>query len=95
MHDGWGLASAAIVIVPTGLKEALMPTTSLPLYKVGALALTRAALGAGVGLLVADRLEPRARRAVGGVLLAVGLLSTVPLVVTIVEGIGTSGTSES
>jgi hypothetical protein len=95
MCDGWGLATAAIVIVPTGLKEALMPTTSLPLYKVGALALTRAALGAGVGLLVADRLELRTRRAVGGVLLAVGLLSTVPLVMSIVEGIGASGPSAS
>jgi hypothetical protein len=95
MHEGWGLALAAIVIVPTGLKETLMPTTSLPLYKVGALALTRVALGAGVGLLVADRLEPPTRRAVGGVLLAVGLLSTVPLVVSIVDGIGASDTSAS
>ncbi len=65
-----------------------MPTTSLSLMKIGALAATRAALGAGVALLVADRLEPRSRRAVGGALLAVGLVSTVPLVVSIVRGIG-------
>lgn len=69
-----------------------MPTTSLSLIKVGALAGTRAALGVGVGLLVADRLEPRTRRAVGGTLLGVGLVSTVPLVVAIVRGIGSPGT---
>lgn len=70
-----------------------MLTTTLSLPEVGALALTRAALGAGVGLLVARRLEGRTRRAVGGALLAVGLVSTVPLVVSIVKGIGTSDAS--
>lgn len=70
-----------------------MPNTTLPLYEVGALALTRAALGAGIGLLVADRLEPRTRRLVGGVLLAVGLVPTVPLVASIVKGIGSTGSS--
>ncbi|MDQ1247011.1 MAG: hypothetical protein QG597_1381 [Actinomycetota bacterium] len=64
-----------------------MPTTRMPLIEVGALATTRAALGAGVGLLVADRLEPRTRRKVGAVLLGVGLVSTVPLVVAIVRGV--------
>jgi hypothetical protein len=64
-----------------------MPTTKLALYKVGALALTRAALGAGIGLLIADRLEPRTRHAVGRALLAVGLVTTVPVVVSIVRGV--------
>ncbi len=65
-----------------------MTTTKLSLIEVGALAGTRAALGAGVGLLVADRLQPGTRRAVGVALLAVGLVSTVPIVVSIVHGIG-------
>ena len=65
-----------------------MPTTCLPLYQVGALALTRAALGAGAGLLVADRFDDRTRRTVGGALLAVGLVSTVPVVLSIVRGMG-------
>ncbi len=68
-----------------------MPTTTLSLIKISALAGTRAALGAGVGLLLADRLEPGTRRAVGGVLLAVGVASTVPLVVSIVRGMGAPG----
>lgn len=64
-----------------------MPSTSLSLVKVGSLAITRAMLGAGVGLLVAERLEPRQQRAVGGALLAVGLVTTVPLVVSILRGV--------
>ena len=63
-----------------------MPTTRLPLYQVGALALTRAALGVGVGLLLAERVPLPARRRAGAALLAVGLISTVPLVASIVRG---------
>jgi hypothetical protein len=40
---------------------------------------TRAALGAGVALLLADRLNPDQRRAAGWTLLLVGALSTIPL----------------
>jgi hypothetical protein len=44
------------------------------------LAGTRVALGVGVGLLVASRLNERARRGAGWALLAVGALTTVPIV---------------
>jgi hypothetical protein len=44
---------------------------------------TRAALGAGLGLLLADQLPPGQRRAVGWTLLLIGALSTVPLAVEI------------
>jgi hypothetical protein len=63
-----------------------MPTTTVNLMTLGALALTRAALGAGVGLLVADRLDPRPRRVLAAALLTVGLASTAPLVVSILKG---------
>jgi hypothetical protein len=52
-------------------------TISLP--ELGLIAGTRMALGAGLGLLLADQFNPRQRRAIGRTLLAVGLLSTVPL----------------
>jgi hypothetical protein len=42
---------------------------------------TRVALGAGLGLLLADQLSPGTRRAVGWALLAVGVLSTPPLAI--------------
>jgi hypothetical protein len=40
---------------------------------------TRAALGAGVALLLADRLSAEQRRAVDWTLLLVGVATTVPL----------------
>jgi len=48
--------------------------------QVGLIAGTRAALGAGVALLLADHLTRNQRRAVGWTLLAVGVLSTPPLI---------------
>ncbi|HSZ56247.1 MAG TPA: hypothetical protein VK797_11340 [Tepidisphaeraceae bacterium] len=47
--------------------------------ELGMIAGTRALLGAGVGLLVADRLAPETRRAVGWTLIAIGAISTIPL----------------
>jgi hypothetical protein len=58
-----------------------MKRTSLSMPEIGLIAGTRAALGAGVGLLLADRLEPGQRRAIGWTLLAVGVASTVPILV--------------
>lgn len=42
------------------------------------IAMTRGMLGAGVGLLVADRLTCEQRRVAGSVLAAVGIVTTVP-----------------
>ena len=56
------------------------------LPELGLIAGTRAALGAGVALLLADKLSPQSRRAVGWTLLAVGLLTTVPLVANVLLG---------
>ena len=44
----------------------------------GFIVATRAALGAGVGLLLADRLRRRQRRSIGSTLVAVGALTTIP-----------------
>lgn len=64
-----------------------MPLTTLPLHQVGALALTRAALGVGIGLVAADHLAPTTRRTVGTCLITLGAVATVPLMVSIVRGI--------
>ena len=45
---------------------------------------TRAALGAGLGLLLADRLSAEHRRAVGWTLLGVGVATTFPLAAEVV-----------
>lgn len=54
--------------------------------ELGLIAGTRAALGAGIGLLLADRLNDDQRRATGWTLLAVGVLSTIPLAVEVLLG---------
>jgi hypothetical protein len=58
----------------------LMKTVSLTLPEIALLAGTRAALGAGVALLLADKLNVEQRQAVGWTLFAVGLVTTIPLV---------------
>jgi hypothetical protein len=61
-----------------------MKHASLTLPEIGLLAATRVAGGAGLALLLGDRLKPEQRRAVGWTLLAIGILTTVPLVADIV-----------
>ena len=41
---------------------------------------TRVALGAGIGLLVSGRLNDDQRKAAGWTLLAVGILTTIPII---------------
>jgi hypothetical protein len=52
----------------------------LPVPEIGILAVTRAMLGAGVGLMVAEKLSERQRRVIGRTLFLIGVLSTIPLV---------------
>jgi hypothetical protein len=47
---------------------------------------TRAALAAGVGLLVSARLSPVRRRAVGAALVAVGAATTIPAAISVMRG---------
>lgn len=54
--------------------------------KLGFIVATRAALALGAGLLLSSRLNFRKRRAVGGALVAVGALSTIPALMLIRRG---------
>lgn len=56
-----------------------MQERRITLPELGLIAGTRVALGAGLGLLLASRLDVDRRRAVGWTLLLVGVVSTVPL----------------
>lgn len=56
-----------------------MKRIPLTVPEVGLLALTRVALGAGLGLLLGDRLTPQQRAAVGWTLFAMGVATTGPL----------------
>ena len=56
-----------------------MRSTELTLPELALVAATRGMLGAGVGLLVADKLTPETRRAEGPTLFLIGLVSSLPL----------------
>ena len=58
-----------------------IPKTSEPLD--GLLALTRAAFGLGIGMLMADRIKQPARQAAAIALVSVGALAAVPLLVKV------------
>jgi len=62
-----------------------MRRISLRVPEIGFIAGTRAALGAGIGLLLADKLNRRQRRKVGRVLLAIGAVTTAPIVVKVIR----------
>ena len=47
--------------------------------QIGLIAGTRALLGAGIALLLAEKLTDEQRRAIGWTLVAVGALTTIPL----------------
>jgi len=56
-----------------------MITTELRLPELGLVAGTRGMLGAGIGLLLADKLSDAQRKSVGWTLVAIGALTTIPL----------------
>lgn len=58
---------------------------SLRIPEIGFIAGTRAALGAGLGLLLADKLNRRQRKTAGWVLLTVGALTTVPIIAGVIR----------
>ena len=60
-----------------------MRETRITIPEIGLIAGTRGALGFGLGLLLADKLQPSSRRAVGWSLVLVGVISTVPLLLDV------------
>src|SRR5206468_10940794 len=66
--------------------DILMRQTRITLPELILVAGTRAAIGAGLGLLLADRLSTDQRRAVGWTLFLFGALSTVPLAFEVFGG---------
>jgi hypothetical protein len=56
---------------------------TLTLSEIALIGGTRLALGVGLGLLFADRLNSDARKGAGCALVAVGLLTTIPLAIEV------------
>ncbi len=62
-----------------------MPERGFTVPEIILIALTRIALGAGLGLLIAGKLSRDARKGAGWALLAFGAVTTIPLVVGVVR----------
>lgn len=61
---------------------------ALSIPELAIIAGTRAALGAGIGLLTADMLHPERRKGIGWTLLAVGAISTIPIAIQLIADQG-------
>jgi hypothetical protein len=55
-----------------------MKNRILTMPELGFIVATRGMLGAGIGLLLSDKITVQQRRAVGWMLIAVGLVTTIP-----------------
>ena len=62
-----------------------MKTSDLTLPEVGLIAATRAMLGAGIALLLADKLKEDQRKAIGWTLFVMGAISTIPLALDVLR----------
>ena len=60
-----------------------MRKSVLTIPEIGLIGITRVALGAGLALLLGDKLDHKERRAVGWSLFLVGVLTTAPLVLDV------------
>jgi hypothetical protein len=64
-------------------KESVMIETTVRLPELAMLVGTRAMLGAGIALLLADKLSKDVRNGIGWSLVAVGALTTIPLAIIV------------
>lgn len=60
-----------------------MEKSELTLPEIALIAGTRGMIGAGAGLLLADRLKDDQRKAIGWTLLIIGAISTIPLAIEV------------
>jgi hypothetical protein len=72
-----------------------MKTKMVSVPELALIAGTRVAGGAGLGLLLGDLLDRERRRAIGWTLLAVGVITTIPLMAEVMFRSGrTTGAAE-
>jgi hypothetical protein len=67
------------------MKGGAMKKAELTLPEIALIAGTRGMLGAGAGLLLADRLNDDQRKAIGWTLLVIGAISTIPLAIEVLN----------
>jgi hypothetical protein len=66
-------------------RDHIMQTFDIALPELGFVAATRAMAGVGIGLLLSECFEaPDQRKAVGWTLLAIGVVTTLPIALTVI-----------
>jgi hypothetical protein len=71
-----------------------MNRTPLSIPEIAIIGGTRAMLGAGVGMLIANKLSSDQRKAVGWTLVAVGALTTIPIAAQLIRSMSESSKDE-
>jgi hypothetical protein len=89
----WDLRALRTTRIAT--KGARMKQRWVSTGELESIALTRAMLGAGLGLLIADQLTPHQRRMAGWGLFSFGVLSTIPIIIRVFGGDPSRGCGES
>jgi hypothetical protein len=64
-----------------------LKTVALDLPALAFIVVTRAALAAGIGLFLSEKLATRQRRSIGAMLLGVGAATTIHAVISVLRGI--------
>ncbi len=62
-----------------------MKKAELTLPEIALIAGTRGMIGAGAGLLLADKLNDNQRKTIGWTLLIIGAISTIPLAIEVLS----------
>jgi hypothetical protein len=62
-----------------------MKHATLPLPEIGIIAATRGMLAAGAALLIADKIPMERRKKIAWPLIAVGVISTIPLAIDLIR----------
>jgi hypothetical protein len=62
-----------------------MRKSVLTIPEIGLIGVTRVALGAGLALLLGEKLDRKERRAAGWALFLIGVVTTVPLVLDVLS----------
>ena len=63
----------------------MQPLDNITFPQIALIGATRGLLGAGAGLLLADRFARKKRRTIGWTLLAFGAISTIPLLIDVLR----------
>jgi hypothetical protein len=63
---------------PRKVVQPNMKTVTMPVPEMAAIAATRGLLGAGIGMVMANRIRPSKRLKIGWPLLLIGAITTIP-----------------